>query len=107
MNDFTQRAIHILQGIPKGSVMTYGQVALLAGSPRGARQVVRILHSLSRKHNLPWHRVVNAKGEIGFRDDEHFNEQKLLLQMEGVEFSRGNRIRLEQYRHHPDIDPLW
>ena len=44
--------------------MTYGQIATLAGSPRGARQVVRVLHTLSEKYKLPWHRVINSKGEI-------------------------------------------
>ena len=98
MNPFTQRAIEIIQNIPAGTVMTYGQVAALAGSPRGARQVVRILHSMSKKHNLPWHRVINAKGAIALTDDEAFHTQKLLLEMEGIEFSLGARIDLDRYQ---------
>ncbi|QHK04677.1 DNA base-flipping protein [Bacillus velezensis] len=50
---FTERAVAIIKQIPEGKVMTYGQIADLAGSPRGARQVVRILHSMSKKHRLP------------------------------------------------------
>jgi len=80
MNNFTHRALVIIKNIPVGTVMTYGQIARLAGSPRGARQVVRILHSMSEKHGLPWHRVINAKGEIGFKDEEMFCEQLFLLQ---------------------------
>lgn len=45
---FTERAVAIIKQIPEGKVMTYGQIAGLAGSPRGARQVVRILHSMSK-----------------------------------------------------------
>lgn len=56
---FTQRVLHIIKNIPSGSIMTYGEVAALAGSPRAARQVVRILHTLSDAEDLPWHRVVN------------------------------------------------
>ncbi|MCM3409325.1 MGMT family protein [Metabacillus sp. YM-086] len=99
MRPFTKRTILIIKNIPKGKVMTYGQIARLAGSPRAARQVVRILHSMSEKHQLPWHRVVNAKGEIGFKDEEAFYSQKLLLENEGVIFER--QIDLVNYQFHP------
>ena len=79
MESFTERVIQLIQQIPAGNVMTYGQIAKLAGSPRGARQVVRILHSSSGKYQLPWHRVVNAKGEIGFQDEEMFLVRRWLL----------------------------
>ena len=69
MNLFTERVIRIIQGIPAGQVMTYGQVAAAAGSPRGARQVVRVLHSMSEKYELPWHRIINVQGEISFTAD--------------------------------------
>ena len=76
--------------------MTYGQIARLAGSPRAARQVVRILHSMSQKHQLPWHRVINSKGEIGLRDD---GKQKFLLECEGVEVSNAGCISLEKFQY--------
>jgi methylated-DNA-protein-cysteine methyltransferase related protein len=95
MTDFTEKVISIIKNIPAGQVMTYGQVAGMAGSPRAARQVVRILHSLSRKHRLPWHRVINAKGEIGLKD---IGEQKFLLEAEGVEVSQSGSIPLEKYQ---------
>ncbi|MCM3715840.1 MGMT family protein [Halalkalibacter oceani] len=101
MEPFTERAIQIMKQIPEGKVMTYGQVAALAGSPRGARQVVRILHSMSKKHRLPWHRVINAKGEIGLKDDEAFQVQKLSLESEGIVFTADGRIELERYQHRP------
>ncbi|MCM3718298.1 MGMT family protein [Fictibacillus phosphorivorans] len=79
--------------------MSYGQIAKAAGSPRGARQVVRILHAMSRKHSLPWHRVINSKGEIGIQDEELFFTQKTLLEGEGVKIKGRNRIDLEKYRY--------
>ncbi|MFM1652838.1 MGMT family protein [Brevibacillus sp. B_LB10_24] len=101
MERFTERAVDIIKRIPPGKVMTYGQIAALAGSPRGARQVVRILHSMSRKHRLPWHRVINVKGEIGLKDDEFYTKQLLYLQGEGVEFTDGQRVNLAVYQYHP------
>lgn len=81
--------------------MTYGQIAELAGSRRAARQVVRILHSMTRAHGLPWHRVVNAKGEIAVLDDEARFMQKLYLQDEGVQLGSDDRIDLDRYRFIP------
>lgn len=102
MNSFTERAIELIKNIPVGRVMTYGQIANLSGSPRAARQVVRILHSMSNKHQLPWHRVINSKGEIGIQDDESFQEQVLSLQAEGVEISNLRFINLSKYQYIPE-----
>jgi methylated-DNA-protein-cysteine methyltransferase-like protein len=102
MNLFTERAITIMKQIPAGKVMSYGQVAALAGSPRGARQIVRILHSMSRKYDIPWHRVINAKGEIGFKDERQLFEQKRRLEMEQIVIDEKNRIDLDKYRYLPD-----
>jgi methylated-DNA-protein-cysteine methyltransferase related protein len=102
MIPFTEKVIKIIQMIPEGKVMTYGQIAALAGSPRGARQVARILHSMSKKHRLPWHRVINSKGEIALKDDE----QKLSLQFEGIEVINDWFINLSQYQFHPNIQEI-
>ena len=100
MEPFTERVVEIIKNIPEGKVMTYGQIAALAGSPRGARQVVRALHALTEKYNLPWHRVINSKGEIGIKDYESYNEQKVLLQSEGVKFTKQNNINLNEFQLH-------
>ncbi|MDU0202369.1 MULTISPECIES: MGMT family protein [Paenibacillus] len=100
MTPYTQRVIEIIRSIPEGKVMTYGQVSRLAGSPRGARQVVRILHAMSKKYKLPWHRVVNAKGEIAIADDEGAELQSFLLQSEGIELIEDRLISLERYQAH-------
>lgn len=101
MRPFTESVVEIIKSIPEGRVMTYGQIAECAGSPRGARQVVRILHSLSAKHGLPWHRVVNAKGEVAIQEEESRYMQKLYLENEGVEIGLGGLIDLEEYRFTP------
>ncbi|MEK3912241.1 MGMT family protein [Paenibacillus sp. FSL H7-0331] len=106
MKPFTLNVIAIIKSIPEGYVMTYGQIAELAGSPRGARQVVRILHSQSRVHQLPWYRVVNAKGEIAFNNEESRFMQTFHLNSEGVAVSDEGRIDLEQYRYIPDLEGL-
>jgi methylated-DNA-protein-cysteine methyltransferase-like protein len=100
MNPFTEKTIRIIKSIPEGKIMTYGQIARAAGSPRGARQVVRILHSMSRVYDLPWHRVINAKGEIAIKDEESHFTQISLLKSEGIEMDENNRINIEQYRYY-------
>ncbi|MDQ0860501.1 MGMT family protein [Bacillus sp. V2I10] len=104
METFTQRALLIIRSIPAGKVMTYGQVARCAGQPRGARQVVRILHSMSEKHRLPWHRVINSKGEIGMKETEAGRLQKKLLEEEGISFIGEYRIHLEDWIYDPGMD---
>lgn len=106
MTPFTLHVLQLIKSIPSGRVMTYGQIARLAGSPRGARQVVRILHSMSQKYQLPWHRVINVRGEIALPDEEGVEVQRLSLEAEGIQFTLGHRIDLEQYQHHPDRPPL-
>lgn len=95
LEDFTQKVIRHIQAIPFGHVATYGQIAKVSGNNRGARQVARILHTMSQKHQLPWHRVVNAKGEISHTG----SEQRELLEMEDVEFSLHGKINLTHYQY--------
>ncbi|MEX1030449.1 MAG: MGMT family protein [Paenibacillaceae bacterium] len=102
MTPFTQRVVEIIKAIPAGYVMTYGQIAAEAGSPRGARQVVRILHSMGEKYDLPWHRVVNARGEIAIQQEEGRYMQKLYLENEGVVFDSNGLIDLERSRYIPN-----
>lgn len=101
MTPFTENVIEIIRNIPDGKVMTYGQIAGLAGSPRAARQVVRILHSMSKKHRLPWHRVINAKGQIALQDDQSYHDQLLSLEAEGVEVGLNGVINLKKYQWYP------
>ena len=97
MQPFTEEVVRVLKEIPKGYVVTYGQVARMAGSPRAARQVVRILHTMSEKHGLPRHRVVNVRGEIAISDDESKNLQRMLLESEDVLFLADGRVDLSVF----------
>jgi len=103
MNLFTERAVRIITEIPSGRIMTYGQVAAAAGSPRGARQVVRILHSMSQKYELPWHRIINAQGGISTPEKAETKgiHQRDLLEKEGVIFSLNGKVDLTVYRWFP------
>ncbi|WP_110927376.1 MGMT family protein [Bacillus massiliglaciei] len=101
MKAFTERVIEIIQKIPEGEVATYGQVARMAGSPRGARQVVRILHSCSDKYDLPWHRVVNKKGEIAIQDPLASASQLKKLKEEGVSFLSDKAVNLNAHQFDP------
>lgn len=94
---FTERALAIILAIPRGRVATYGQVAGVAGSPNGARQVARVLHSLSRAYRLPWQRVINSRGSISLPRGAGFEHQKALLESEGVKVGRNGRIDLNRY----------
>lgn len=97
MTQFTEEILIIIKGIPYGRVMSYGQVARLAGNTRGARQVVRVLHSMSENYNLPWHRIINSKGKISIGNERHAAIQRELLVSEGVEVSEDGYIDISIY----------
>lgn len=94
MEPFTARVIEAIKHIPPGTVMTYGQIARIAGSPRAARQVARVLHSMSRNYQLPWHRVVNKDGKIMLSDPDQANMQQYLLESEGILFLQKGIVEL-------------
>lgn len=101
-SELTQRIIDTIRNIPEGRVATYGFVARLAGNPRAARQVSRILHTFSRKENLPWHRVINREGRISLRPMQGYEEQKQRLLNEGVAFDAADRVDLDRFLWQPD-----
>jgi methylated-DNA-protein-cysteine methyltransferase-like protein len=96
-SEFTERIINIIKKIPPGKVLTYGFIAKLAGNPRAARQVSWILHSSTKKYNLPWHRVISSKGKIALKSEEDCEYQKNLLEQEGIEISDGFNLNLKEY----------
>lgn len=88
--------------IPTGRVATYGQIATLAGLPGRARLVGTAMKKLPPDSGVPWHRVVNAKGQISLRGDgTSVTEQGLLLSAEGVRFDASGRIPLADFRWQP------
>ena len=99
MTSFTEEVLEIIRNIPHGMVMTYGQIAAVAGNPRGARQVSRILHGMSQKYQLPWHRVINSKGSISLNGEAGFIQESMLIQ-EGI-IINNKKIDLSKYQYKP------
>ena len=92
----------VVRRIPCGQVATYGQVAAMAGMPRAARQVGWALNALDAGDDVPWHRVINAKGEVSTRGEREIEDlQRALLTAEGIELDRRGRIDLETYGWRP------
>ncbi len=89
---FSENVIAIIKGIPKGKVISYGQIAAIAGNHRAARQVASILKKNSENQNLPWHRVVNSKRSISLTPSMGGTIQKELLISEGIEFTKKGTI---------------
>ncbi len=93
-----ERIYRVVEAIPRGRVATYGQVAELAGLPGRSRLVGRVLGYLPDRHPAPWFRVVGAGGRISPRGDgASEEEQRLLLEDEGVVFSKSGRIDLDRF----------
>jgi methylated-DNA-protein-cysteine methyltransferase-like protein len=87
----------LVRRIPPGRVATYGQVARILGMPRGARTVGWALRALPQGSDVPWQRVVNARGSISFTPGSYAaSVQQALLEEEGVVFKEG-RIDLEAF----------
>jgi methylated-DNA-protein-cysteine methyltransferase-like protein len=96
----------VVGGIPRGHVLTYGEVARLAGMSRAARRVSQAMRRAPRSLELPWHRVVNAQGKISFPEDSTgYRKQRTLLEEEGVVFLKG-RIDLERHGYKGALDHL-
>jgi len=89
----------VVRRVPRGRVATYGAVAREAGLPGRARQVGYALAALPDGHDVPWHRVVNARGEVSRRSAAVGYErlQQSLLEAEGVRFSEAGRISLDDF----------
>ena len=97
----------LIRRIPRGRVATYGQIASLAGAPRNARRVGRVLATLPPGSGVPWQRVINAQGGISQRAPHPLRAlggpelaQAALLRREGVRL-KNERVDLARYRWRP------
>jgi methylated-DNA-protein-cysteine methyltransferase-like protein len=96
------RIYDVVRRIPRGRVATYGSVAHEAGLTGRARQVGYALAALGDAaggDDVPWHRVINARGEVSARSGGPTFErlQRTLLEAESVVFGEGGRIDLDRY----------
>jgi methylated-DNA-protein-cysteine methyltransferase-like protein len=100
---FYERVYDFVRRVPCGRVVTYGQVAACLGAPRSSRAVGYALRALTAGNDVPWHRVVNHRGQISPRyPAESPMLQRLLLEDEGISFDTQSRIDLTTYRWHPE-----
>jgi methylated-DNA-protein-cysteine methyltransferase-like protein len=99
---YRERVYELVRSIPKGRVMTYGQIALILGEGYTARTVGYVMHGADSAH-VPWQRVINAQGKCSTaRLTMPLNLQQELLTAEGVEFSAAGRCDLGTYLWFPD-----
>jgi methylated-DNA-protein-cysteine methyltransferase related protein len=89
--------------IPAGRVASYGQVARVAGLANHARQVGYALHGLAEGSGVPWHRVINVRGEISLAAVDDRRYQRMLLEAEGIRFDGRGRVDLERYGWRPRV----
>jgi methylated-DNA-protein-cysteine methyltransferase-like protein len=93
---YRERVYSIVRRIPRGRVMTYGQIAELLGEGYTARTVGFAMHA--SPDGTPWHRVINAQGACSTgRVVLPHDKQQRLLELEGVEFNKNNRCDLQTY----------
>jgi methylated-DNA-protein-cysteine methyltransferase-like protein len=92
VTESTRCIIEAIRAVPRGRVSSYRDIALAAGLPNGARQVVRILHSMSKTERLPWHRIIRAGGYIALPAGGGRELQAALLRSEGVKVSAAGRV---------------
>ncbi|WP_407332540.1 MGMT family protein [Enterovibrio sp. 27052020O] len=97
MPNFDDQIYAVLIQIPQGKVTTYGDVAKMAGFPRHARHVGKLLGSLPKDSRLPWFRVINGQGKISMIG-ERFDRQREKLLDDGVEVKDNGTVSLRRFR---------
>jgi methylated-DNA-protein-cysteine methyltransferase-like protein len=99
--NYRGRVFEIVREIPKGRLMTYGQIAILLGEGYTARTVGYVMHDAEK--DVPWQRVINAQGMCS---TQHLllphNKQQMLLEQEGIVFNEKGKCNLEEYRWKPE-----
>lgn len=102
---FYQRVYGEVRKIPFGKVASYGQIARMIGAPGAAKLVGYALHSLPERTDVPWHRVISAKGRLSLRKLGYAGQlQKQLLEREGIIFDTTEQIDLDRYAWNGKLD---
>jgi methylated-DNA-protein-cysteine methyltransferase-like protein len=98
---YRERVYRVVRRIPRGRVMTYGQIAILLGEGYTPRTVGFVMHGADES-NTPWHRVINSQGRCSTgRIVLPADKQQRMLEREGVEFSQAGRCDLERFIWNP------
>ncbi len=94
-----EEIVEVVRTVPKGTVASYGQIAMLVGLPGRARMIGRVLSQIPTNSDIPWHRVLRASGSIALSGGS--NEQQYdRLNAEGIKFQDG-RVPMSQYQWIP------
>lgn len=103
-SELAQMIVAVVALIPYGKVASYGQIAALAGLPRHARLVGRVLSQMDETSEVPWHRVINSQGRISLSrlDDHGYNVQQAKLLEEGVAIVNG-KINFKTFGWHDEF----
>jgi methylated-DNA-protein-cysteine methyltransferase-like protein len=104
---FFERVYQVVRLIPFGQVATYGQIAAIVSHRGAARTVGWALHGLAEESDVPWHRVINARGKISLGPE---SQQSTLLAQEGIILDERGSIDLERFQwpglDWPDVQAL-
>jgi len=103
---YCERVYKIVRRIPRGRVMTYGQLAYILGEGYTPRTVGFVMHGADER-KTPWQRVINSQGRCSTgRIVLPSDKQQRMLEREGVKFDAGGRCDLEIYLWHPDKEKI-
>ncbi len=104
--NYYEQVYSLVRKVPRGSVVTYGQVAVLLGAPTASRAVGYALHNLPAGSDVPWWRVINSQGRVSLKGrGAQADLQLALLKNEGVSFDESDRTDLHRYRWWPPERP--
>lgn len=107
VSEFKKRITKIVKSVPEGKLVSYGQVALMAGVPRGARQVGWILNKLESGTDVPWWMVINNEGRISIKGAwVNAENQKVMIEREDIKVSKDYDVDLDKFRWRPSQDQL-
>jgi methylated-DNA-protein-cysteine methyltransferase-like protein len=102
---YRERVYEIVRRIPRGRVMTYGQLAEILGEGYTPRTVGFVMHASSDK--TPWHRVINAQGAVSTgKVVLPHDKQQRMLEAEGVIFNERGRCDLKTYLWIPETEDI-
>lgn len=106
MNEYQKSIITVIRAIPRGKVMSYGQVAAYIGRPKEAREVGWTLQKIDA--DFPWWRVLNNAGQISIKDNPTADAamQKQLLEEDGVVIDNDFKLDIDKYRYYADESSL-
>lgn len=100
MLSFKEKVYNVVKTIPQGTVASYGQIALMIGIPRTARQVGWVLAKVTDEQQIPWWRIINNKGYISIKNNEYSAmEQKQKLEKENIKVTDDFQIDIKKYRY--------